>query len=99
MPRRRRGANAVYRLFSMAPTAPPLARRRREARPAVKLRESRHTPAIPGVCFGAHPGRKTAAVGDVQKPGAPEDAGRISGAFTPKRRCAKYVWPSDIKPV
>lgn len=25
----------------------------------------------------------------VQNPGAPEAAGRISGAFTPKRRCAK----------
>src|SRR5690242_17652865 len=34
-----------------------------------------------------------------QNPGAPEAAGRISGAFTPKRRCAKYVCPSDMRPV
>src|ERR1700746_3167244 len=32
-----------------------------------------------------------------QNPGAPLEAGRISGAFTPKRRCANHAWLSDIK--
>jgi cytochrome c553 len=34
-----------------------------------------------------------------QNPGAPEAAGRISGAVTPKRKWAKYVCPRDMKPV
>ncbi len=34
-----------------------------------------------------------------QKPGAPVEAGRISGAFTPKRRCANQDWLSDMNPV
>jgi hypothetical protein len=52
------------------------------ARRLADLRESRRTPpAIPGDFYFCR--------GRIQKPGAPVEAGRISGAFTPKRRCAK----------
>ena len=34
-----------------------------------------------------------------QNPGAPVEAGRISGALTPKRRCANQDWLRDMKPV
>src|SRR5277367_6011855 len=34
-----------------------------------------------------------------QKPGAPVEAGRISGAFTPNRKRANHDWLRDINPV
>src|SRR5580704_15434230 len=37
--------------------------------------------------------------GLVQKPGAPVEAGRISGAFTPNRKRANQDWLRDINPV